>query len=110
MANKMTATEYLTARGWIFTGNHLKPDGDNSWVDPSWAGYPGTTASLSIREGSALTVQRARDAAEERAAWVAFGAQTGGSKNPFADNMLKQYRERFAVEIVKENSNDKETK
>lgn len=103
---KMTAAEYLVERGWT-------TDGDDLWSDPDGV------AALS--EEHAVTIQRARDAEEERKAWVAFAAamapalmQHGGrytapDDSPIgfdeavkrvADGMLDAYRARFAVEIV----------
>lgn len=59
----MTAAEYLTARGWIGPGEW--------WSDHLYVGL--STNEPQIIE-HALTVQRARDEADERKAWVAFAA------------------------------------
>lgn len=83
---KMTAAEYLKSRGWL-----LLEAGD--WCDTVTARL-GTIAQC-------LAIQRARDAVEERAAWVAFAAGTARTGSVAdADLFLHSYRARFGVEIV----------
>lgn len=96
-----TRAEYLTKRGWI-KAQGSAPD----WYDP--INNRGTDTA------TAVTIQRARDAAEERAAWVAFaanlasmvGADGDGAAVPMlsagslareADALLAQYRARFSA-------------
>jgi len=101
---KMTAAEYLTARGWIQyvppLARRAAKDSD-SWWDPLHYGQVQTGDGEMwgcLRSNSAIAIQRARDAAEERAAWVQFTAGQGTQ----ADNYLNDYRDKFAVEIVVE--------
>lgn len=84
--------EYLKARGW-WSGD----EGDE-WFDP----IPGDIGrSCPIEQ--ALRIQRSRDAADERRAWVEFatagmrhgGYVDGGSVE--ADAMLREYRKRFGA-------------
>lgn len=109
---KMTAAEYLAARGWIYTGT-TERDQVRCYADPAHQEHD------AIGEDTALVLQRARDAEEERKAWVAFAAcaapalmRLGGKftapdDSPIgfdeavarmADGMLDAYRARFAVE------------
>jgi hypothetical protein len=112
---KMTASQYLTARGWIDCGG--------KWTDPRLAGTPIESSpwfSGDVHADAALTIQRARDAEEEHRAWVAFAAafcpvvkatQTGDETieqtqarglailADAADRVLDAYRARFAVEV-----------
>ena len=92
----MTAAEYLTARGWTAWDTARQ----HEWCAEATNGARTATAS-------AVTIQRARDAAEERAAWVAFAAgATADARNistmmvcEDADALLSAYRARFAVEV-----------
>lgn len=94
----MTAEQYLSARGWTID--------EEWWSDP----VRGNLVDVDV----ALAVQRARDADDERKAWVAFAAAsqsvpfadggqganaTAGAAND-GDAMLAAYRERFAVEVT----------
>ncbi len=104
----MIAADYLKSRGWLDTG--VADDGVDCWADPTALEMDG------LAEEDALTIQRARDATEERAAWVRFAAArlawgiAGSSEGPErwdsigeeaneADKMLALYRARFAVEV-----------
>lgn len=109
----MKAADYLMSRGWWKDAEGCGDDGEGEleWIDPQYeAIYPLTRA---------LVIQRARDATEERAAWVAFAAarlaighRAGPEDRPYtegayytgaavgeADAMLTAYRARFAVEV-----------
>ncbi len=114
----MTAAEYLVSRGWLPTHPaYLKahPEDEEVWFDPRWTGAPAASGDDGMVMDRAITIQRARDAAEERAAWVAFAAaaasglwaHTGfcsmgqnSSSAEIADEMLAEYRARFAVEVT----------
>jgi hypothetical protein len=91
----MTAAEYLRERGW----SPCTEGGTNAWSDPAGNGsYSDTTAD-------GVTIQRARDAEEERRAWVAFAAAARRvsyeeQAAQSADMLLAQYIARFAVEVV----------
>lgn len=104
----MTAADYLTARGWTPCTGEPSRDKGARWIDP--------VTGDSIYQSRALVIQRARDAAEERAAWVAFAAARSAIGEPIgdgrvmgayaengaaeaADALLREYRARFAVEI-----------
>lgn len=88
---KLSAAEYLKERGWA----PYNDDGDR-WCAARVDGWHFTDAALLIR--------RARDAEEERRAWVAFAASPSAAKEPnaaiVADAMLDDYRARFAVEVA----------
>ncbi len=68
---KMTAADYLRARGWrpyyATMGDYAEGKIDG-WTDP----LPSREDRLV--EADAIDAQRARDAEEERKAWVAFAA------------------------------------
>lgn len=108
----MSPAEYLTLRGWI---RHRLPDGVEAWDD-------GDMANEHLAD--AVTIQRARDAAEERAVWARFAAaalvslqsvynveatEQNGERTAatcatadvadLADEMLDAYRALFAVEV-----------
>lgn len=101
----MTAAEYLTARSWVANDK----DG-GTWLDSRHVGTPIANSPWfdgAIDTASALAIQRARDADDERKAWVAFAAASLASPMPrsnpglavWADDMLDAYRARFAVEV-----------
>ncbi len=105
--------DWLAARGWVRESNR--------WCDPLHHGAPeGIEDDASLHIDSAATIQRARDASDERKAWVAFAA--GLLMSPaeahvadvvehielvcvgtgvIADRMLTEYRKRFAIEAAK---------
>lgn len=101
----MTAAEYLKARGWVpCDPAWLAADSARSetWCDPLRSGSDDGNDG----EGQwwllthALTIQRARDEAECRAAWVQFAASAYCAGNPAeADAMLAEYRARFCPEV-----------
>ena len=129
----MSAAEYLTARGW--SPGQIEPP-FKTWRDPSVNRMAQESAgndrdSFTVATDDAITIQRARDAAEERAAWVRFAAAvqiadqmhgiaqhrddvaegerqgeedyapgcTAGNVAEGADDLLAEYRARFAVEV-----------
>lgn len=59
--------KYLTDRGWVDCGDDL------------WRAPPSPLGTYMYAEVNALIVQRAWDAADERAAWVAFAAADIGA-------------------------------
>ena len=119
---KMTAREYLTARGWHHvTGITSSPKA--KWYDPTQP-FDG---EYDVEESRALGIQRARDAQEERAAWDRYfahatasvassllaspplaemaereGATVNGMAAASADKGLAERRARFHVEITDE--------
>lgn len=111
---KMTWRQYLEARGWTSGA----PRYADHWRDPAVArdaqdGPNGSFDAFMVPTSDALTIQRARDAEEERAAWVRFAAplqhrmtpEVTGAQNlaaHHADAMLRLYRARLSVEIVAE--------
>jgi CelD/BcsL family acetyltransferase involved in cellulose biosynthesis len=113
----MTAAEYLTARGWVASSK-------NKWADPLHASAPWASSDSVapfVEVGDAMIIQQARDAAEERAAWVQFAAAaiSGANKSVKgiaatngehwnivagyvkgqADSLLDEFKQRFAVEL-----------
>ena len=106
-----TRAEYLTKRGWSTTDadwRRINRIEAVEWIDPLIA-----VDAPPCPIDRAVTIQRARDAAEERAAWVRFAAAErawGGvddQGNPHgnsvddsavaADDTLARYRARFAA-------------
>ena len=99
----MTARAYLELRGWTL---HDQP------ADPSIKEWWDSQEVTAATEEEAVTIQRARDAAEERAAWVRFASRIASAPAigysledsariifGGADALLAEYRKRFAVEI-----------
>ena len=96
------AQKYLESRGWLYQWTT-----DDEKVERVYLDLAGTT-SQGLWESKALIIQCARDAAEERSAWVAFAASIAGSASTphsledakriiftGADLMLSAYRARF---------------
>lgn len=121
---KLSAADYLAARGWVFTGIPAR-DTVRCYVDPLYQEHD------AVGEDHAVTLQRARDAAEERVVWgrvaaavlpdaidvEAHAANRAGEDETsaataeahleqaveaaalLADSLLLRYRARFAVEV-----------
>jgi len=110
MARTMTAAEYLVTRGWTVTAEDPRTR-EQTYADPLDQNID------AVGEEDALAIQRARDAEEERKAWVAFAAARLSVNDPqcsgadscalsptiaaeHADRALAAYRARFAVEVA----------
>ena len=104
-------TAYLKARGWIEITDPQSGD-FGEWFDPLYIGQhdivPDDVPNSSLIADEAMTIQLARDAAEERAAWVRFAAAglaspqmaSGPLMASHADDMLAEYRTRFALKSI----------
>lgn len=99
-----TDAEWLKRRGWLFIEGVSTCDGPaDLWFDSALLAQD--NGGLDFPE--AVAIQTARDEQEERAAWVAFGAAAtrvvGGQMTVMAqehaDEMLKEYRRRFARKV-----------
>ena len=98
---KMTAEEYLEKRGWLISRDDVgslifadpRGSSDDALSKDAW-GWCGIEC--------ALVVQRSRDEAEERKAWLSLVGFSGDVWDNVrqADALLCHYRDRFAVEVV----------
>ena len=121
-----TAAQYLADSGWYPTDPSWRKDSGVTAV--SWSDTTATTGEDEssvgwVPQSTAVVIQRARDAADERKAWVAFAAAAiptvmaivdrgstikvngEAAAGPtataaLADELVAAYRARFAVEIV----------
>lgn len=103
---------YLKSRGWVrYVGTNPRVSQNERWFDPEYVGRS-DKAAPGVSHQTALIVQRARDAAEERGVWrdaaAAAIAHGHGPRNEsgeccfsthqvsqIADTVLAAYRERW---------------